>query len=304
MKDKRIKALPLLARCFLWVAVGAAGLGTSVSGQMVSETLVADVSRHYWLVVPPPERRHGPLPVVMVFHGFGNDGKQLQRQGFTELALSEGFIVVYPDGVDHRWNGGRLQGIEEVDDILFVRVLLKTLARRFPVDPKRIYATGESNGAIFCYTLAARLSDRMAAIGPVAGEMPADVARDYPPAGPVAVIAFNGTADTFVPFAGGPGLMSVAQTIGYWRIKDGCAPKPEIRQFPPSEADGPLRISQLDFAGGRSGAEVQLYVIEGGGHTWPGFATNPYWAKKAGKTAQSINATRLIWAFFAAHPKP
>ena len=56
-----------------------------------------------------------------------------------------------------------------------------------------------SNGGMMCYRLAAELSDRIAAIAPVAGTMAIAEAK---PNRPVPVMHFHGTADRIVPFAG------------------------------------------------------------------------------------------------------
>jgi len=45
---------------------------------------------------------------------------------------------------------------------------------------------------------------------------------------------------------------------------------------------------------------VVLYTIEGGGHTWPGGTPLPEWL--LGPMSRSVDATRLMWAFFRAHP--
>lgn len=276
--------------------------------QAVSETIIAaSAKRHYWLVVPPNPAPDRPMPIVFLFHGANLTGMALQKQGFTPLALREKFIAVYPDGLDGHWDGGREYVGGRGDDIQFVSTLIDSLAKRFPVDQRRIYATGESNGGIFCYTLAARLSERIAAIAPVVGELSIDIARHFPPKTPVSVIAFNGTADTFVPFDGVPeaALMSATRSAASWRVWDGCAARPDLQDVPLVEVDrqAGLRIARVDFTGGQGGSEVVLYIVKGGGHTWPGFDTNKVWAKQAGKTAQSIDATKLIWEFFVAHPK-
>jgi len=57
------------------------------------------------------------------------------------------------------------------------------------------------------------------------------------------------------------------------------------------------------WRGGRLDSEVLLYVEEGAGHTWPG--GSQYLPKMAiGGVCRDFDATRAIWDFFKAHPRP
>jgi polyhydroxybutyrate depolymerase len=85
---------------------------------------------------------------------------------------------------------------------------------------------------------------------------------------------------------------------------DGCETTPTQTIDKPSPLDEGLSIIRLFYARGQSGSEVSVFIIGHGGHTWPGVHTDPTWAKTAGKTAMSINATELMWDFFERHPKP
>jgi polyhydroxybutyrate depolymerase len=58
-----------------------------------------------------------------------------------------------------------------VDDVAFLDALLDDLAGAYRVDPRRVFATGMSNGAMMAYRLASELSERIAAVAPVAGTM-------------------------------------------------------------------------------------------------------------------------------------
>ena len=170
------------------------------------------------------------------------------------------------------------------------------------VDPKRVYATGMSNGGMMCYLLAAELSDRIAAVAPVAGTMVIDKAD---PKRPVPLIHFHGTADTFVTF-NGPGkgtpkfihFKSVEDSIKTWVKIDGCDEKPEIVALPDKANDG-TTIERKTYGHGKDGAEVVLVVIKGGGHTWPG--EEPL-VDFIGKSTKNISANDLIWDFFQKHP--
>jgi polyhydroxybutyrate depolymerase len=177
---------------------------------------MGEVDRSYLVHVPPKYDAKKPTPVVLVLHGAGTNGAiTVFFCGMNKKADEAGFIAVYPNGTGLAglmltWNAGRFQGKEgKADDVAFIAKLLDDLATVVNVDPKRVYATGISNGGMMCYRLAAELSDRIAAIAPVAGTMAID---KYNPKRPVPVMHFHGTADKMVPFAG-PGSHTPKVTV-------------------------------------------------------------------------------------------
>jgi polyhydroxybutyrate depolymerase len=184
----------------------------------------------------------------------------------------------------------------------YVSKLLDDLATVVKVDRKRVYATGMSNGAMMCYRLAAELSDKIAAIAAIAGTMAID---DFRPRRPVPVLHFHGTKDGLVLF-GGPDertpknirFQSVEATIRAWVKANGCSEIPAATRLPGLTRDG-LAIRKQAYGPGKEGSEVILYVIEGGGHTWPGQDPRFFFL---GKSTKDISANDLIWDFFQKHP--
>lgn len=268
------------------------------------------IKRYYIYVVPAAYDGKSAIPVVFVFHGAGNDGALLERTlGFTELQSQKCFLAVYPNGIDKAWNGGRTPPASLAsamsDDVGFISALIDALGSKFNIDPKRIYATGSSNGAMFCGMLAVRLSDRIAAIAPVNGGLAPFVVAKYQPKHPVSVISFNGTDDPFCPFAGYQNqLLATPDTIAFWVKINGCDAEAVVTEIPRATPDDGTAVKRFEFRNGRENTEVVAYIIAHGGHTWPGYHTDPIWAKTAGKTAMSVNATKAIWDFFEKHPKP
>jgi len=277
--------------------------------------------RSYWIHVPAivpsgpslaaSDRR---FPIVLAFHGGASNGQAMRRfSGLDEKADAAGFVTVYPNGTGEAikpnlltWNGGNCCGYayrEQIDDVGFVRLLLDDLAAVVPVDPARIFATGMSNGAMMAYRLAAELSDRIAAIGPVAGPMGLERCN---PTRPVSVIHFHGTLDEFAPLEGGVGRRSVtgvshqpvAQAIQAWVAANGCPPEPETTALPDRFDDG-THVLRHVYGPGRDGSEVVLYVIHGGGHTWPGQMANTF---LFGKSTRNLIANDALWDFFERHP--
>jgi polyhydroxybutyrate depolymerase len=266
---------------------------------------VGSVERSYMLYVPTGYQASHPAPLVLVFHGAGGYPRQMARAtNFTLLAEHEGFVVVYPAGIDRRWNDGRR--LFTSDDIGFVRALLDTLGHELSIDPRRIYATGISNGAMFSYRLACDLPGVLAAIAPVAGAMPAAITGECAQSVPVALAAFQGTEDRLVPYSGGNvathrgEVLSATASVERWAAAAGCTGPPTITNEPDRVADG-TRVKLSTWTGCQAGRDVRLYTIEGGGHTWPG---GPGWAGLLGRTTRDLDATSTIWAFFASHPKP
>jgi polyhydroxybutyrate depolymerase len=204
------------------------------------------------------------------------------------------------------WNGGNCCGSAQwnrVDDVGFTRALLDDLAKTANVDAKRVFATGISNGGIMCYRLASELSDRTAAIAPVAGTMGMATCK---PKRPVSVMHFHGTDDEFVPFKGGRtakslGLIEfypVERSILAWVKADSCPETPVVTDEPKTFDDG-TSVQRKTYGPGKDGAEVILFVINGGGHTWPG--RDPK-VQFLGKSTKNISANDLMWEFFQRHP--
>jgi polyhydroxybutyrate depolymerase len=274
--------------------------------------LVVDgLERTYLVHVPPKYDATKPTPVVLILHGASTNGViTVALTGLNKKADEAGFIAVYPDGTGFgpflTWNAGGVKGNiadGKPDDVKFIAELLDDLATVLIVDRKRVYATGFSNGGMMCYRLAAELSDRIAAIAPVAGTMTMDRVN---PKRPVSVIHFHGTDDTFVPFKGPndrtPAFLtfkSVDVTVRTWAKADGCLGKPKIIGLPKKTDDG-TSVKRKSFGPSQGGDEVVLYIIEGGGHSWPG--TKSPAESFIGKATENISANDLMWEFFERHP--
>jgi polyhydroxybutyrate depolymerase len=266
---------------------------------------VGGLTRRYYLHLPPAWHRGRPLPLVLVFHGGGGRASGIApHTGFSRLADSAGFVVAYPQGLNSRWNDGRGFTSATHDDVGFVRALVDTLGPELGIDLRRVYATGISNGAMFAYRLACDLPGTFAAVAPVAGAMPAELVGACERTEPVSVIAFQGTTDPLMPYLGG-GLarrrvLSADRSIAFWGTAAGCAAAPATSEEPDRVADG-TRVRRTVYAACREGRAVELYTIEGGGHTWPG---GPVAGARVGRVSREIDATELIWGFFAQHPRP
>lgn len=236
------------------------------------------------------------IPVVFDFHGFTSDEKQQALlSGMNKKADEAGFVAVHPRGTGAplSWNAGACCGqasSENVDDVGFVREMIDALETKLCVDSKRIFATGMSNGGFLSHRLACELSDRIAAVAPVAGVLGIETCR---PTRAVPVMQFHGTLDTLVPYLGEPmkGFPSVAKTMQSWADRDACG---SLKTESYKKVDARCET----YGACVDGTTVTLCTIEGGGHTWPGGLPVP----ALGHTTAYLSATDAMWDFFVAHP--
>jgi polyhydroxybutyrate depolymerase len=268
------------------------------------------LERTYYLHIPSSYDGTAPTPLVMALHGGGGSAEKMNKLtngGLNLLADQQGFIVVYPQGVDKHWNDGR-KTINETnaDDVGFLSTLIDHLAAEYNIDTQRVYATGISNGGFMSFRLACELSDKISAIAPVTAALSTDLAPTCSPSQPVSILLINGTDDPLVPWEGGEievgrhkrgKVLSTADTIEFWAAQNHCATSPIITQEPDSDPNDGTQVRRESRKWCDNGTEVVLYAIEGGGHTWPGgWQYLP--ERIVGKTSRDIDANQIIWRFF------
>lgn len=242
--------------------------------------------------------------LVVNLHGFSSDAPQEELLSkMTPLADERGFVVAYPYGVFASWNAGQCCGTawtNSVDDVGFINALLDEIASEYCIDPKRVFATGMSNGGFMSHRLGCELATRFAAIAPVAGVLGIPVESCTPPRA-VPIIDFHGTGDPIVPYDGGVPLVqwdtgglldfpSVDESMNAWAAIDGCDGGQEI-----SYQNGDTTC--VRWLGCKEGSEVVRCASEGAGHTWPSGLELP-------GTSHDIDASATMLDFFAAHPMP
>jgi len=305
-----------MRRARIAVVILVVALAVPASGASITRTIdVGGLRRTFILHVPPSIPAGRAVPLVFALHGGGGAGRQMDRfTGFSAQADRHGFLVVYPDAWERNWNDGRgdpniRSQAEGIDDVGFISALITLLSREYPIDPGRIFATGISNGGFMSQLLAARLSERIAAIAPVAAGMGPAVAASLRPSVPVSVLVMNGTDDPLVPYEGGPVARNRGQTIATdeiirkWVAANRCAEGPEVIQLPDTDPADGTRVRKTAYTSCAQQSAVVLYTIEGGGHTWPG-GVQYLPRAMVGRVSRDINATDVIWQFFASHPRP
>jgi polyhydroxybutyrate depolymerase len=97
--------------------------------------------------------------------------------------------------------------------------------------------------------------------------------------------------------------ISTDEIIRKWVTANKCAGDPVAIQLPDTDPSDGTRVTKTAYTACAQQSVVVLYTIEGGGHTWPG--GSQYLPRGiVGRVSRDINANEVIWAFFAAHPRP
>ena len=186
----------------------------SVQAQDIEDTLmIYGRDRFYKTHLPLGYNSSKSYPLVLAFHGgLGNPDLLEEQSGFSAKADKEGFIVVYPYGTGsfdkklltwNTWNCCGYADKKNINDVDFIKAVLKEIKAKYSIDEKRVYATGLSNGGMMCYLLACELPEQFAAVAPVAGAMFDTLNCD--PKSEVSFIIFNSVDDLHVPYNGGAG---------------------------------------------------------------------------------------------------
>jgi polyhydroxybutyrate depolymerase len=290
------------------------------TGEQRIEVPSGATTRYYFRYVPQDYDGAVPLPVVVDLHGY-LEGAEVHKQhsALGPYGDQQGFVTLTPhgpgtDGVP-RWDTAATSA-----DMTFIGEMLDDVEDAVCVDRARVFMTGLSNGAMMTSSIACAMSDRVAAVAPVAG---VTTIEDCGATRPVPVVAFHGTADGFLAFDGGLGEQalnlpapdgsgrslrdlrvggvgaqgpSVPDIMGDWATRNGCDSEPNEEEV---ADDVTLHAFPCP-----SGADVQLYEIEGGGHTWPGSEFSKAIESSVGPTTFSIDANEVMWEFFVAHPLP
>lgn len=275
------------------------------------DTLEIEAAGNSYIVdvyVPSRFEPGTPTPIVLNWHGLGSNGlEQSLLTAYDLLANEEGFIVVYPTGLSDPGVGRPSWELDQFDvtgrdDLAFANRLIDVMIADYCGDSERIYSTGMSNGGFFTSRLVCELSDRLAAAASVAGVSHFDGCR---PSRAIPFIAFHGTADDVVPFAGGSSTLqgeaagmdstffdqNMADEFAEFARDAGCAVDPKIVSISDS-------VLEYQYQGCDDAVQMSFYEIDGGGHTWPGSPFGSLLEVLMGPTTQDIAATDLGWELF------
>lgn len=272
-----------------------------------------DITRSYRVHIPPDVDDFSAL--VFVLHGGGGNAENMEekqtKKGFNLLSDQEGFIVVYPDGIEHRWNDGRTkltdnESFYDIDDVGFLTLLIETLSDEFNIPDNNVFFTGISNGGFMSYRMGFETPDKIKAIFPVCATNALDLLANYSAHGPVSIAIMCGTDDPLVPYNGGyitifnqtrSMITSVNDTVDFWIELNQCSKESTVYEYPDINPSDGTRVVRESYQNGINDTVVYLYTVLGGGHTWPG-GIQYLPVNLIGRTCRDIDANTEIWNFF------
>lgn len=277
------------------------------AGDYTFSFLHGGIERYYKVHIPPQFIPQKAMPLLLSFHGGGGDMSIQATDEFYKLISKsdkEGFIIAFPNGYSAfksgklaTWNAGNCCGAardKNVDDVSFIKELIERLKKQLPINEKKIFASGMSNGGMMAYRLACELPNTFRAIAAVAGT---DNTKSCTPTKAISILHIHAKDDDHVLFKGGAGkfaadasqitdFKSVPDTIAKWVKLNKCTLGPK------KVLEKNQSYCELYTCPGNN--EVQLCVTSSGGHSWPGGK------KPRGESHSStdLSATDVIWDFF------
>lgn len=286
--------------------------------------IAESTARTYSFYVPTTYDETEATPVVVVLHGrFGNGAGTASHIEINPLAEKEGFIGVYPDGLnnitsgaprDTGWNYLRgvpyFPGVEPYDDTQFIIDVIDDLSQDLNIDRNRIYVTGLSNGGFMVQRLACEVPEMFAGYASVAGAGFGGMDTVCESETPVNMLVMHGTYDNNILWNGNiqtfPNgqefytTMPITETMEFWARKMECfgeSTREDVDIPESTEETGLVIFRATDCIGD---AELVLYAVIYGGHNWPGVGDGIP-SQVAGQVNVDLDATQVIWDFFASH---
>jgi poly(3-hydroxybutyrate) depolymerase len=237
-------------------------------------------------------------PLVVALHGLNSSGRDFAKDTrLSQYADAHGFVVAYPDAhitkssptptptapvtdpafvevgkafstvttaSSRAWNAGDCCGASTADDVQYLRDVVTAVGKRTPIDRRRVYVIGLSNGGMMALRAICDAPDVFAAAGSVAGPYLGSSCQR-----PV-WIHLHDARDPIVPYYGGHPPGSVFLHVA----KDWCR-----CAFPNSSLEA-KRFSTRT---------VSVRVSARGVHSWP----------RAGDDAWSLDGNAVIWGYIS-----
>jgi polyhydroxybutyrate depolymerase len=197
------------------------------------------------------------------------------------------------------------------NDVQVLKTLTEDLGVDFNIDRHRMYVAGFSNGGFMTLRMTCSASDTFAGFAEVAAALYIEMNDVCRRSSPAPLLIMHGTGDDAVRYEGvsipnpqgGEPLritLSVMETVSFFVRRNNCSFAGAQTQYPErgrSPGTHVIRFEPRDCA-----APLSFYLINGGGHTWPGEEQLP--VDSFGPTNMDIRASEVIWDFFSRQTLP
>lgn len=287
--------------------------GCDLPGTSTGVLMHDGIARTYRLHLPPYDVREEAMPLLVILHGGYTADIMADSSQFDLVSDREGFVAVYPNGVLGWWDVG--EHVFDLDDVDFIATLIDHLAELYPIDTGRVFATGSSNGGFMVHKLALEIPDKLRGFATAMSSLTEELAERGASAKPIPFMHVQGTEDPIVPMGGGRYFLPFDVThkavpiltmIDFWVAANGAYEEPVVTYLPELDPNDGMRIVKNYYEAGPAGAPVILYLVEGGGHAWPGSpwpdnvlpGSSPIATEILGKTSMDMNASDVVWEFF------
>lgn len=261
--------------------------------------------RKYYVHIPvSKDPSQFKIPLLVMLHGrFGSGLQVMEQTSLNIYADQENFLVVYPDGYSRSWADGRGNtpaDQESIDDVGFIERLLDRILREYPVDPKKLFVAGHSNGGFMTQRLLVERSGMFAGGFSVSAHLSLAIVKKYTPSKPVSVGFMLGTGDPLVPYYGGfvrdgGEILSASDSFDAWRKWNGCT-----SQTIETHQDAIEDLTSVDIFQSfpcKENTKIKLIRINEGGHSWPGQDQKIPFVKMGNPTKEVDGAKEMI-SFF------
>ena len=302
MEQRRLERVPRLG--------GTAKVPGAVPGY---ESIVIAGKTRTFMRYTPSRVLGQKAPVVFALHGAKGTADKLQGYlGLNAVADREGFVVVYPQGEQNRWNDGRkpeqtkAPEVSDANDFEFLNALADALVVQGVADPNRIFMMGLSNGGFMTFNVACNNASRFAAYASVIASMPVEAIAKCKPSRAVPLMMINGTADEFIRFDGATGKYGIngnappMDVAKHFAGLGGCK-SVSATALPDADPKDGTRVTLSSWSGCAPGREVEFYAVEGGGHQAParskvtgGMVLEMF----LGTRSHDMDTAEAVWAFF------
>lgn len=311
-------------------SAAAAGPPGEGSGQWL-EFNISHGGLDRWFRVFRPAHLPRDADVVVLLHGGTQSMRKIfgPRSGGTRewrhVAEEKRFLLVVPNGTNpetgdtrgdrQNWNDVRIAadvGNPEVDDVGFIRKLFGWIRAEYPVDPRRFYVTGASNGGMMTYRLVMEMPEEIAAAAAFIANLPADGQRLRTPSRAVPLMICNGTEDPLVLWEGGEimggrgDMRSARQTVDWWVQANRASRTAAVTEdLPNADTTDNCRFIRTVYPPLAGGAVVEFVEMRGGGHALPSQAhplpDNWLIRRVIGPVCRDAEGARLAWGFLKRH---